>query len=350
MRFWIYAVGILLSTSGARTCWAEVTSVADNGFVVELEREVRATPESVFQAATRVADWWDAAHTFSGSAANLSLDARAGGMFLEQLPGDGVVEHLRVTAVAPGKMLRMSGALGPLGTEGLAGSMTWSFAAGEGAGTTRLRWRYAVGGSYPNGFEQIAQAVDGVLAGQIDRLQRFAEEHQPASKATGDTGQRRPPPAGLTALTKHTFTAKPELPPVAAKIEDVQFRVGRWLGSGLGGTCEEVWSPALGGEMQGMFQFINQEQVAFRELFALRPEADGAFILRLKHFDAAMQGWEAKEETVSFRLLALDDRRAIFEGLTIQRRDDQTLVVYVAQQAAGDELRELTFEYQLSPL
>src|SRR5271169_2213683 len=97
---------------------AEVVAVSGNGFTVRETAEIAATPDKVYEALVRPQDWWSSDHTFSGSAANLSLDANAGGCFCETVPNSGTVKHQEVVLAAPGKTLVMRGALGPLQATG----------------------------------------------------------------------------------------------------------------------------------------------------------------------------------------------------------------------------------------
>jgi hypothetical protein len=67
------------------------------------------------------ATWWDSRHTWSGSAANLSLAAASGGCFCERLPNGGSVLHMSTVNAVPNQKLVLFGALGPLQTSGAAG-------------------------------------------------------------------------------------------------------------------------------------------------------------------------------------------------------------------------------------
>jgi len=88
---------------------AAVVEVTDHGFLVRQEATVAAPPDSVYAALIRVDRWWSPDHTWSGDAANLFLEPRAGGMFGERLPGGGSVEHLRVVRAEPGRRLVLRG-------------------------------------------------------------------------------------------------------------------------------------------------------------------------------------------------------------------------------------------------
>jgi len=156
---------------------AEVASSAPSGFIVKTDAVVAVSPDSMYATLVHhVSEWWDPEHTFSGDAGNLSLDAKPGGCFCEALDDGGGVRHLQVVYAAPGKVLRLTGALGPLQGWGLSGSLTFSF---EVRGDSTLaRMQYAVGGYMEGGLEEIAPIVDGVLRGQFMRLKAFAESGQ----------------------------------------------------------------------------------------------------------------------------------------------------------------------------
>ena len=160
------------------------------GFVVHHEAHIDAATARVYDALVEeIGEWWNPEHTFSGDARNLSLDARPGGCLCEKLPGGGGVEHLRVVYVDPRRVLRLSGALGPLQGSALVGTLTWTLAEADGG--TRLELIYAVGGFLEGGFEGIAPAVKSVLAGQMSRLKRYVETGKP--EAPPSPGRRRTP-------------------------------------------------------------------------------------------------------------------------------------------------------------
>jgi len=343
---------LVTSSSG----WAKVTSSSEQGFEITHSEVVPVSAERAFAAFFQVSQWWDASHTYSGKAENLSLEPRVGAQLLERLADGGAVEHLRVIAIMPAKMINLQGALGPLSVDGISGSLVIRFDKGETPETTMIAWRYSVGGFRPGGFQDLAPAVDAVLGIQLAGLTEFLHSETPVAAQAVETAPVAPPVAGLKQLTPHTYTfaddktdwqeqADGQDEVASVKIEAFEFLVGHWSGSGLGGVCQETWLPPLAGEMQGMFQFVSEDQVQFRELFALR-RSDATWLLTLKHFDAAMTAWEEKTETVDFPLIAVGDNIAWFKGLTMQRVDGETLLVHVAMQQADQPPQELTFTYR----
>lgn len=166
----VFPVALLVLAAGAD---AAVVARAAGGFVLRHEVTFAAPPSRVYQALSDVSAWWDPDHTYSGDAAKLSLDARAGGCFCEALAGGGSVEHMRVVFAAPGRLLRLAGGLGPLQGMGVSGAM--DFALAEHPGGTRLVFTYSVAGFAPDGLEAMAEPVDGVLAIQLGRLAAHLE-------------------------------------------------------------------------------------------------------------------------------------------------------------------------------
>jgi uncharacterized protein YndB with AHSA1/START domain len=153
---------------------AQVIDSADNGFTLRYSVAVQAAPEAVYRAAVSQIDrWWSEDHTFSGNAANLSIDGQANGCFCEKLPAGGSVRHLTVIYAEPGKMLRMTGGLGPLQALAVTGTMTWNFV--KTTGGTRFELTYAVSGYSPGGMKGMGAPIFGVLKEQIDRLKDFIE-------------------------------------------------------------------------------------------------------------------------------------------------------------------------------
>lgn len=170
MRALMILVAAAAAGSAAR---AEVVDVQPSGFEVRRAVHIAAAPGKVFAAIVEVGRWWDPHHTYSGDAANLSLEPRAGGCFCETLKDGGSVAHMRVVYAAPGQALRLEGALGPLQTLGASGHL--SFALAPKAGGTDLVLTYDVGGYAKGGFGGWAAPVDQVLGEQTVRLKALVE-------------------------------------------------------------------------------------------------------------------------------------------------------------------------------
>lgn len=156
---------------------AAVTDIAPGGFTLSETVHIAAARDKVYATLIQPPHWWSSSHSFSGDAANFTLDARAGGCWCEALPNGGSAQHLTVIYAAPGDTLRLKGALGPFQSFAVDGVMTWKLKdSGQGTDVTLT---YAISGYMKGGFDAIAKGADGVLAEQAARLQHFVETGSP---------------------------------------------------------------------------------------------------------------------------------------------------------------------------
>lgn len=158
-----------LAATAASPAMAEVVETRPNGFTVQYDATVAEAPGVLFDRFGHPELWWSAEHTWFGSAANLSMDMRAGGCWCEKTPdGTDEVEHMRVFFVAKDKVIRLKGLLGPLANNAGNGVMSISFV--EKDGQTQVRLIYDVEGHLTPAAEQLAPLVDGVLGAQFSRF------------------------------------------------------------------------------------------------------------------------------------------------------------------------------------
>ncbi|MGA3015849.1 MAG: SRPBCC family protein [Bryobacteraceae bacterium] len=156
---------------------ADVLDSAAGGFSLKIAVTIHASPHDVYAHLLRVADWWDSAHTFSGNAHNLRLEAIPTGCFCEDFRNGGGVRHMDVVYVEPDKTLVLRGGLGPLQRIAASGSMTLALAATPDG--TRLELTFAASGYLPAGMNTLAAPVDGVLTEQVNRLKNLVEQGSP---------------------------------------------------------------------------------------------------------------------------------------------------------------------------
>jgi len=129
-----------------------------------------------------------------------------------------------------------------------------------------------------------------------------------------------------------------------ADLGDVAWIAGQWRGEALGGVVEENWSRPFGGSMMAAFRLTVNGQVRFYELETI-VEVDDTLLLRLKHFAADLHGWEARDETVDFRLVKVTDDRVYFDGMTFEKVGKDEMNVYVIIGDGGQE-KEAKFTYR----
>lgn len=169
MRFILIAFALSLSAPAA----AEIVDVAANGFEIRQQVRIAAAPEKVWDALIVPARWWSGDHSFSGSAANITIDPRVGGCWCETLPNGGGVRHMEITYIAPPKSLVFHGALGPFYNLAAEGALSYALAA-NGA-ETDVTVLFRAGGYVKDGFQKWASAVDGVFLEQMGNLKKHLE-------------------------------------------------------------------------------------------------------------------------------------------------------------------------------
>lgn len=200
---------------GATLAHAEVKHAAADAFTVTYAAPLHAPPAKAWAGLLQVQHWWSGDHTWSGQAANLSLQASAGGCFCERWPA-GSAEHGRVVMALPDKLLRLDAALGPLQEFALKGILSFWIKPGADGGSSELEVEYRVNGSSGSELEAFAPQVDAVLGAQVARLVRYLDTGsaeappQPAPSATGPAdAQAAARAAILEEWKKSAEAAKP---------------------------------------------------------------------------------------------------------------------------------------------
>ncbi len=81
--------GLLCAAVIPTASHAAVSDSAPSGFALTETAHIAAARDKVYAALIEPGHWWSSAHSFSGNAANFTLDARAGGCWCETLPNGG---------------------------------------------------------------------------------------------------------------------------------------------------------------------------------------------------------------------------------------------------------------------
>jgi uncharacterized protein YecT (DUF1311 family) len=131
-----------------------------------------------------------------------------------------------------------------------------------------------------------------------------------------------------------------------ATVYQMWWLEGLWQGEGIeGAPATESWLPPTGTTMVGTFvQQTTEGNILFSEHMYLAEEGD-SLVLKLKHFNPDLTGWEDKAGMVTFRLLSLDFCAAYFSGLTIRCDGNDKLVVAVRMKSDTPEPKELLFRF-----
>jgi hypothetical protein len=154
--------------------------------------------------------------------------------------------------------------------------------------------------------------------------------------------------AALPAAAQETRVAQAGQAPGQATLADAAWLVGTWSGEGIGGAeAHESWL-ASEGTMVGMFvQETAAGAIMFTEHMYLM-EQDGSLVVKLKHFNPDLTGWEEKDGMVVFPLLAAEPCALYFNALTYRCDGEGRMIVAVRMKSDATEPQELVFRFRKS--
>jgi len=157
------------------TATAAIVDSTRYGFTVRQEKTMMVSADSLYNIFTKqIHKWWDSENTWSGKAENVYIQPYVGGYFGEKLDNNGSISYMSVIYTDPGKIFRMSGALGPLQPYAVTGILTLEIKAyGDEA---RVSMTYTVGGYIPGGVSSFAELIDQTIAAQFQRFASFSEK------------------------------------------------------------------------------------------------------------------------------------------------------------------------------
>jgi hypothetical protein len=139
---------------------------------------------------------------------------------------------------------------------------------------------------------------------------------------------------------------QPGAAPPAAHLGDLAWLEGTWIGTGFGGYTEESFSSPKGGAILATFRLVKDDKPGFYEFFTIIQE-DKSLVLRIKHFNPDLVGWEEKDKTVDFKLVALEPNAAYFDGLSYKRVGDKLFgAVLIGHGSGKGEVEQ--FSYKLA--
>ncbi len=130
----------------------------------------------------------------------------------------------------------------------------------------------------------------------------------------------------------------------AQSIDDFKMLVGTWQGTGFGSQLTEVWDEPSSGNMMGMFKIEREDKIVLFEFMNISKE-DGAFSLKVKHFNPSFEGWEEKDKHISFPLKEIKENQITFEGLTIKKmgKDQLVFLLNVTSEDGSERIEELNY-------
>ena len=133
-------------------------------------------------------------------------------------------------------------------------------------------------------------------------------------------------------------------------VEALSWLEGKWIGKEADRLIEEHWSAPQGETLMGMFRFVHAGEPRFYEFMTIAVEGQEV-ILRIKHFDPGLTGWEEKGESVTYPLVQVDAGGAVFyrrgaaqPNWMIYRREGDALAVHF--EGAEGETEGGRFEFR----
>ena len=97
--------------------------------------------------------------------------------------------------------------------------------------------------------------------------------------------------------------------------------------------------------MMGMYRLVRDENPAFYEFMMLADEKD-SLVLRLKHFNPNLTGWEEKDKTVDFPFVTKTNGTVYFEGITYRAEGPDAVTCFLALKQKDGSIREEEFHYK----
>lgn len=126
-----------------------------------------------------------------------------------------------------------------------------------------------------------------------------------------------PKPAKITLLiTILAIVAAAAQQPNPSPLKPLAFLTGRWTSETPTEIQEENWSPIIGNSMTGSFRVIENGKPVFYEYWAVELDEAGTGkpqpILKLKHYNAGLAGWEAQNASTRMPLISSAENDVVF--------------------------------------
>ncbi|MHA1110946.1 MAG: DUF6265 family protein [Promethearchaeota archaeon] len=95
------------------------------------------------------------------------------------------------------------------------------------------------------------------------------------------------------------MVAIPEKQQIGIQLSSLEWIVGKWYGENSQNIMEEDWHPIMGDAMAGWFRWKKENSIFLYE-FMLFQQVDNIVVLKIKHFDSNLVGWEEKDKWVEY--------------------------------------------------
>jgi hypothetical protein len=82
-------------------------------------------------------------------------------------------------------------------------------------------------------------------------------------------------------------------------LSSLEWIIGSWYGGDKEEKMEENWNPIMIDAMTGWFRWKKGDSIFLYE-FMLLQQVDKNIVLKIKHFDSKLVGWEEKDKWVEY--------------------------------------------------
>jgi hypothetical protein len=137
-----------------------------------------------------------------------------------------------------------------------------------------------------------------------------------------------------------------------ASLDQLAWIAGHWEGEMGGALSEEMWSAPSGDGMMGMWRLVMGGKVRVYEFLVVEQEASGP-VLKFKHFNRGLVGWEEKDQALVLPLVKLTDAEAVFDNgdaakplRLIYKRPSAGELVVVLERMEKGKLEATEFRYR----
>lgn len=144
---------------------AEVVSRTPDSFTLRYAAGAGVAPRDIPASLEALPQWWDGAHSYTGSAANLSLDLSEGGCWCEKLADGTDFDHGRTVSVAADRIV-FHAPFGPMRGKATRAELVVTWPGGIPT------WTMTVEGP---GIGSLADPVDGVMGAGYQRWRTWHE-------------------------------------------------------------------------------------------------------------------------------------------------------------------------------
>ncbi len=94
-------------------------------------------------------------------------------------------------------------------------------------------------------------------------------------------------------------------------LKPLAFLSGRWISEKPAEVQEENWSPVSGDSVIGSFRIVQDGKPIFYEFWVVEVDENRP-VLKLKHFNADLAGWEEKNVSTKMPLISSAENDVVF--------------------------------------